>query len=300
MDELHAILAADVGSTTTKAILIERNGQGFQLKARGEAPTTVESPHEDVMIGMRNALRRLEEASGRRLLGDQGLIVPAAGGEGIDLFVATSSAGGGLQMTVAGLIKTLTAESAQRCALGAGAIVMDVVSIDDARLVIERIRRLKEMRPDMILLSGGTDDGDISHVAAIAEYIAAANPKPRLGGNVRVPVIYAGNIKAREYVEDVLGELMDVRVVDNIRPELDREILEPARAAIHDLFLEHVMAQAPGYRSLLDLTESHIQPTPMAVGKILRQLSETQKVNIIAGDRRRADLALAAAAVVRT
>ncbi len=284
VEQFQAILAADVGSTTTKAILIERNGQGYHLRARGEAPTTVESPHEDVMIGMRNALHRLEEASGRKLLGESGLIVPAADSQGIDLFVATSSAGGGLQMTVAGLIKTLTAESAQRCALGAGAIVMDVVSIDDARLVIERIRRLKEMRPDMILLSGGTDEGDISHVAAIAEYIAAANPKPRLGGSVRVPVIYAGNVKAREYVEDVLGDLMDVRVVDNIRPRLDREVLEPARAAIHDLFLEHVMAQAPGYRNLLELTQSRIQPTPMAVGKILRRLSESQEVNIVAVD----------------
>jgi len=284
MDKLFAILAADVGSTTTKAILIERGTDGFRLAARGEAPTTVEFPHEDVMVGVHNALRRLEQSSGRHLLSDGHLITPAVDGQGVDLFVATSSAGGGLQMTVAGIIKTLTAESAQRCALGAGAIVMDVVSIDDARLVVERIRRLKEMRPDMILLSGGTDNGDISHVAAIAEYIAAANPKPRLGGDVRVPVIYAGNIKAREYVEDVLGEIMDVRIVDNIRPKLDEEVLEPARAAIHDLFLEHVMAQAPGYPSLLAMTESRIQPTPMAVGKILRKLAETNQVNILAVD----------------
>ncbi|HCJ11225.1 MAG TPA: methylaspartate mutase, partial [Clostridiales bacterium] len=78
-------------------------------------------------------------------------------------------AGGGLQMTVAGLVKTMTAESAERAALGAGAVVMDVISLDDARLVLERIRRLQELRPDMILMAGGTDDGNISHVAAVAE-----------------------------------------------------------------------------------------------------------------------------------
>jgi uncharacterized protein (TIGR01319 family) len=284
MDQPPAILATDVGSTTTKAILIEHRDGRYRLTARGESPTTVEAPHEDVMVGVVNALHRLEEASERKLLDGDRLLMPSASGSGADVFLATSSAGGGLQMAVAGIIKNLTAESAQRAALGAGAIVMDVISIDDARLVIERIRRLKELRPDMILLSGGTDEGDISHVAAIAEYIAAANPRPRLGGHAKVPVIYAGNTKAREYVEDVLGELTDVRVVDNIRPRLERETLGPARAAIHDLFLEHVMARAPGYRRLLELTDSHIQPTPMAVGKILQRLAEAQGVNVLAVD----------------
>ncbi|MDP2872727.1 MAG: glutamate mutase L [Bacillota bacterium] len=284
MSSLGAILATDVGSTTTKAILIERRGDEYRLAGRGEAPTTVEAPHEDVMVGVFDSLRRLEEATGRRVVDGQRILVPANGQDGVDLFVATSSAGGGLQMTVAGLIKSLTAESAQRAALGAGAIVMDVISIDDARLVIERIRRLKELRPDMILLSGGTDEGSISHVAAIAEYIAAANPRPRLGGGYKVPVIYAGNVKAREYVEDVLGELTDVRVIDNIRPKLETENLEPARRAIHELFLEHVMAMAPGYPKLLELTDSRIEPTPMAVGKILQLLAERQQLNVVAVD----------------
>jgi len=281
---LRAILAVDVGSTTTKAVLIERRGDEYRLAGRGEAPTTVEAPHEDVMLGVRNALHRLEEEAGRRLLGEDGLIVPGADSTGADLFMATSSAGGGLQMTVTGLIKTLTAESAQRAALGAGAIVMDIISIDDARLVVERIRRLKELRPDMILLSGGTDDGAINQVAAIAEYVAAAQPRPRLGGGYKVPVIYAGNVKAREYVEDVLGEIADVRAVDNIRPRLDREVLEPARRAIHELFLEHVMAMAPGYPTLLDWTKGMIQPTPMAVGSMLQQLAQREKVNVVAVD----------------
>lgn len=281
---LQAILAADVGSTTTKAILIEQRNGRYEITARGEAPTTVEAPHQDVMVGVVNAIDRVQTAGSRRLLDGSMVLVRPASDQGVDLFLATSSAGGGLQMTVAGIIKNITAESAQRAALGAGAIVMDVISIDDARLVVERIRRLKELRPDIILMSGGTDDGDISHVAAIAEYIAAANPRPRLGGNMKVPVIYAGNVKAREYVEDVLGELMDVRSVDNIRPRLETEQLEPARAAIHELFLEHVMAHAPGYRSLMDLTGSHIQPTPMAVGKILWELANRQGVNVAAVD----------------
>lgn len=287
MAHYERIVATDVGSTTTKAILIERRGGEYRLATRAEAPTTVEAPHEDVMIGVRNAFRQLEQESKRRFIDDATgeLITPSRSEDGADIYVSSSSAGGGLQMAVAGLIKTMTAESAHRAALGAGAIVMDVISLDDARQVVERIRRLKELRPDMILLSGGTDEGQVSHVASLAEYIAASNPKPRLGGDYRVPVIYAGNIKARDYVIDTLTEAnMDVHVVDNIRPTLDKEILGPARAEIHRLFLEHVMARAPGYQRLVQWTAGHIQPTPMAVGKMMQLLAGRRKVNVLGVD----------------
>ncbi|MHB0885005.1 MAG: glutamate mutase L [Bacillota bacterium] len=281
---IGSILATDVGSTTTKVVLIEPKDGEYRLAARGEAPTTVEAPHEDVMVGVLEAIRQVEAETGRVFLDGGQLVTPQQDSRGVDVFVSTSSAGGGLQMTVAGLVKAMTGESAQRAALGAGAIVMDVISVDDSRLVVERIRRLKELRPDMILLSGGTDEGNISGVVALAEYIAAAGPRPRLGGDFRVPVIYAGNQKARDYVQDTLEGICDVHFVENIRPSLDRENLEPARAEIHRLFLEHVMAKAPGYATLLGWTAHRIQPTPMAVGKMMRLASDRYGVNILGVD----------------
>jgi len=282
--EFRSVLAVDVGSTTTKAIVIERRGDRYGLVARGESPTTVEAPQEDVMVGLLQAVRRAEGALGRPLVRDDGLVTPQAGDTGVDLFVCTSSAGGGLQMTVAGVVKSMTAESAHRAALGAGAIVMDVLSLDDARLVIERIRRLQELRPDMILLAGGTDSGNISHVAAIAEYFGASRPRPRLGGGYKVPLVYAGNQRAREYVRDVLSDQMDVYVVPNIRPTLEEEVLEPARKEIHRLFLEHVMARAPGYQNLLRWARNVIQPTPMAVGKMMRLMAEAHGASVVGVD----------------
>ena len=46
--KLKTILATDCGSTTTKAILIEFVDNEYRLTYRGEAPTTVEAPFEDV------------------------------------------------------------------------------------------------------------------------------------------------------------------------------------------------------------------------------------------------------------
>ena len=171
MPEARSILATDCGSTTTKAILIEKIGDTYRLSKRGEAPTTVEAPFDDVTVGVLNAVRELEELSGKTLIGPDGkIITPAVDDKtGVDLYLSTSSAGGGLQISVAGLVKKMSAESAQRAALTAGAIVIDTIAIDDGRKEYQKVERLRQLRPDMILVSGGTDGGDtIKHLVEIA------------------------------------------------------------------------------------------------------------------------------------
>ena len=84
-------------------------------------------------------------------------------------------------MMVAGVVRKMTAESAERAALGAGAIVMDTISSNDKRLPHQQIERIRHLRPDMIVLAGLTDDTKkIGHVVALAELISAADPNLRL------------------------------------------------------------------------------------------------------------------------
>ena len=282
--EIRSILATDCGSTTTKAILIEKRGDEYHLVVRGEAPTTVEAPVEDVTAGVINAITEVEELAGRRLLKDGQIIKPQQGNEGTDLYISTSSAGGGLQMMVAGVVRNLTAESAERAALGAGAIVMDVIASNDKRLPHEKIERIRHLRPDMVLLSGGIDGGTTSHVVELAEIIDAANPKPRLGVTYELPVIYAGNKDASEIVGERLGDKMALEVVDNLRPVLERENLMPTRLKIQDQFLEHVMAHAPGYRKLISWTDAPIMPTPGAVGAIMQTIAAQQNIEVVGVD----------------
>lgn len=285
LDDIKIIVATDCGSTTTKAILIEFTNGEYRLTTRGEAPTTVEAPFEDVTMGVLNAVAELEELSGRKLLDDNGkFISPANGKEGTDVFISTSSAGGGLQMMVAGVVRSMTAESAERAALGAGAIVMDVIASNDKRLPHQQIERIRHLRPDMILLSGGIDGGTTTHVVEIAELIAAADPRPRLGSSYKLPVIYAGNKDASGNVEKTLGDKVDLKVVDNLRPVLERENLLPAREEIHELFMEHVMAQAPGYKKLMDWSDAPIMPTPGAVGLIIQTIAEQYGIEALGVD----------------
>ena len=282
--ELRSILATDCGSTTTKAILIEKRGDEYQLIVRGEAPTTVEAPVENVTAGVINAVTEVEELAGRKLLDNGVIIKPQNGEEGVDIYISTSSAGGGLQMMVAGVVRNMTGESAERAALGAGAIVMDVIASNDKRLPHEKIERIRHLRPDMFLLSGGVDGGTTSHVVELAEIIAAARPQPRLGIAYELPLIYAGNKDARELIRERLDDVMSLEIVDNLRPVLERENLMPTRHKIQDQFLEHVMAHAPGYKKLIDWTDAPIMPTPGAVGEIIQTVSSQQDIQVIGVD----------------
>lgn len=285
LDKINVILATDCGSTTTKAILIQKVDGVYRQTHRGEAPTTVEEPFADVTMGVVNSVTEVAELAGRRLVDDNGKIIhPATATEGCDVYISTSSAGGGLQMMVAGVIKEMTAASAKRAALGAGAIVMDVIASNDQRRPHEQIQRIRELRPDMILLSGGTDGGNTRQVVQIAELIAPARPQPRFGNAYTLPLIYAGNKDAASLVAEVFDESIDLSVVENLRPQMERENLGPARDAIHDMFLEHVMAHAPGYDKLMGWTDAPIMPTPGAVGNILQRIASDQKIDVVGVD----------------
>lgn len=283
-EDMIYILATDVGSTTTKARFFGKNENGeWRFLVAGEAPTTVETPYEDVTLGVRNAVREIEELTGYKILSEDavGIVVPFDGERGVDLYCTTSSAGGGLQMMVAGNVKSITGESANRAALGAGSIVMDVIAIDDGREDYEKIRRIRSLRPDMMLLAGGTDGGTISHILEIAELIKAAKPVPRLGVDYKLPLIFAGNKEAREEVKTLLGDDFNLSIVDNLRPILEREIIEPTRRNIHELFMEHVMSHAPGYEKLMKWTDVDIMPTPAGEGIAMQLIANHYKTNII-------------------
>jgi uncharacterized protein (TIGR01319 family) len=287
--KLNTVLVTDCGSTTTKALLFEKKKEGWRQTFRGEAPTTVEDPVADVTVGALNAFSELQELSGREFLTkDTGanpfILNSTTAAKGIDLYLSTSSAGGGLQMMVAGIVGQISAESAKRAALGAGAIVLDAISADDGREEHERVKRIRHLRPDIILLTGGVDGGAKSHVIELAEIILAAAPRPRFGETLKLPVIYAGNNAAAQEVADILSKIAQVQCVANVRPDLDRENLGPAREAIHEFFLSHVMSHSPGYGKLLTWTPKPILPTPSAVGNMVQAYALAENKQLLCVD----------------
>lgn len=267
-DKAQSVLIVDCG-TLTRAILFEDEGQGYHPVARGTSKTTID-PEGDVTLGVLAAARQIEEAVGRQLVYPEqtrGIMTPRQpDGSGVDMLLLTSSVGGGLQMMVAGLVRIMTADSAERAALGAGASVLDVIAIDDGRMPHEHIQRIRELKPDVFLLSGGVDGGNEDDVLEFAREVAQAK-LPRL------PVIYAGNKDAREEAEQILRTSCDLHIVDNLRPVLEDEILEPARQKIHELFMQHVVAKTPGFDKLTKWASRPVMPSTGAVSTLVEVAS---------------------------
>ena len=292
-DSLRTVLVTDCGSTTTKALLFEKTADGWRQTFRGEAPTTVEEPVADVTVGAMNAFQEVQELSKRQILSSENQIGQGAvpfsltksdANSGIDLYLSTSSAGGGLQMMVTGLVHDITTESAARAALGAGAIVMDALSADDGREDFQRIEKIRHLRPDIVLMTGGTDGGSKTHAIEMAEILFAAAPRPRFGDTLQLPIIFAGNQSAAKEVVEILSRIGQVKVVPNVRPSLEAENLTPAREAIHEFFLTHVMSHSPGYGKLLSWSPVPVMPTPAAVGDIVERHAHNTGQNILCAD----------------
>nr|MDO8135993.1 glutamate mutase L [Candidatus Njordarchaeum guaymaensis] len=163
----------------------------------------------------------------------------------------------------------------------AGAIVMDVMAVDDGRRDYQKIDRLRVLRPDMILLAGGTDGGAVKLVMEIAEVINAAKPKPRFGVEYKLPLVFAGNKLALPEVSKLFDEQFALSAVENVRPTLEKEVVEPTRTAIHELFMEHVMSHAPGYTKLMKWTSIDIMPTPAGEGKAIQLIANAYGANVL-------------------
>jgi hypothetical protein len=271
-------LIVDINSHHTKAAFIERTGDEYGVQGTSETPTTVDPPELDVTIGVEKAIRGLGQKLGKELW-------TSGGPSGAQPFLCSSSTSGGIYMNVAGVIRTISTESAQRAALGAGALLMDVFSKDDRRPPFIMIDRMRSLRPEIFLLAGGTDGGAEAQVLEMADLIGAADVKPRFGEGYKLPVVYAGNVEVRERVSKVLTEdRYATRAVDNVRPVIEAENLGPAREGIYDSYMEHVLVHSPGYDKLVDWVEGNIIPTQAAIGKILYAYAQERGVNLLAVD----------------
>ncbi|RNM12964.1 glutamate mutase L [Nocardioides pocheonensis] len=208
------VVCVDFGSTFTKAALVD-TGAG-ELLATTQHRTTLPGPTGgDVLDGYDACLAALEQehpgAADARTL-------------------ACSSAGGGLRVAVLGNEALVTAEAGRRVALSSGGKVVVVLGSD--RASGELAAAFAETRPDVLLLTGGTDGGDRESVVAAAAEVAASG--------WRGPVVVAANRDAQETVVGLLADVSHV-VADNVVPRIGVLAPESARRAIREVFLSHVI-----------------------------------------------------------
>lgn len=157
-------------------------------------------------------------------------------------------------MTVHGLVYDMTVKAAKEAALGAGAnlhlTTAGILEEDD-------LEDIRDIRPNLILLAGGTDYGE--------RQTALENAKRLRGMDLDVPVIYAGNVQNQNRVRRIFeGARAQLYITENVYPRLDELNIEPTRRIIHQVFEEHII-KAPGMEGIRDMVTGSILPTPGAV-----------------------------------
>lgn len=243
------VLVAEIGSTTT--VVNAFNGIGTSCPTfvgQGQAPTSV--LHGDVTVGLKGAINDLK----KNLNADEITW---------DDMLATSSAAGGLKMTVHGLVYDMTVRAAKEAALGAGGIIKMITS---GRMRKTDLKKIQEISPNIILVAGGVDYGE--------RETALYNLEMILSMGLKTPIIYAGNIENQEEVRLMCEEAGNqVYIVENVYPKIDTLVVEPTRKIIQDAFEEHII-HAPGMSKVRELVKGPIIPTPGAVMEAAKVLKE--------------------------
>ncbi|HBS92998.1 MAG TPA: hypothetical protein DEA85_03180 [Firmicutes bacterium] len=244
-------LLADVGSTWTKLTAVDDTGS---VAARASAPTTVST---DIMQGFNAALMEIRTQAGSNE----------------DKIYACSSAAGGLAMIACGLVPDLTGQAARLAVLGAGAKVLRVYGYNLNR---DDVKEIESIRPDILLLAGGTDGGNKRFLLENAQALAE-NVSP-------LPVVLAGNRNAVYEASEMLEAAgFSVEITGNVMPELNKLDIEPARESIRNLFLRHIV-RAKGMETLSRQLAAPLIPTPAAVlaaGKLLaRETGQLMMVDV--------------------
>lgn len=246
------VLVAEIGSTTTVVNAFDGvETENPKFLGQGQAPTSVKEG--DVNIGLQAAMDdmkknlQIEELEYRHML-------------------ATSSAAGGLRMTVHGLVYDMTVKAAREAALGAGANIHMVTS---GKLTKVDMIKLNKIQPNIILIAGGVDYGEKETALYNSEVIAASD--------LDVPVIYGGNTAVVEDIKLIFesyGKEKNLHIVPNVYPKIDVLNIEPTREVIQDVFEKHI-TEAKGMEKIRSLVNGPIIPTPGAVmnaSKILKDV----------------------------
>ena len=247
------VLVAEIGSTTTVVNAFDHlESEDPVFLGQGQAPTSVKEG--DVNIGLQAAIEDMRK----------NLHIENEKLEYTHM-LATSSAAGGLRMTVHGLVYDMTVKAAKEAALGAGA---NIHLITAGKLSKVDMIKLDRIKPNIILIAGGVDYGERETALYNSELIAASD--------LDIPVIYAGNIAVADDVKlifEAYSKEKNLHIVPNVYPKIDILNIEPTREVIQDIFEKHI-TEAKGMEKIREMVNGPIIPTPGAVMKASKILKD--------------------------
>ncbi|MFZ1396389.1 MAG: glutamate mutase L [Candidatus Promineifilaceae bacterium] len=283
-ETFESFLVADCGSTHTTVVLFDVVAGAYRLIARTAVPTTANAPWFDVAQGVQQAIGRISEITGRKLLNEQGrLIRPVrTDGTGVDHFAAVASAAQPLDVLLVGLFDDVSITSARRALRSIYHHEKDRLALSDQRRPHEQVGAVVQSQPDLIFIVGGTDGGAEDRLLQVVESVGLGVSV--MSESQEPQVIFAGNIKLRERVQAMLGQYTTVQVANNLHPTLETEQLDDSIRLITEMYEDLKINALPGIQELRDWSSYPILPTAHAFGGICHYLAALQKQPVLGVD----------------
>lgn len=273
--EGNSVLAIDVGSAVTRAMLFDVVESRYRFIALGESPSTAHAPFNNIAEGISEAIERLEKITGRTFVDEDESILTSVreDGSGVDAIVATFSAGETLKVVIVGLLADVSLKSAKRLSESTYARVVERISLNDPRKAEEQIDAILRAKPNLIIIAGGTDDGASYSLQKNIETVGLAAylmPKEQ-----RPAIIFVGNQKKKDEVRELLEPLSSAFfTAQNIRPSVQQEDLRPARSALARAVIEIRKKQIPHAEDVDMWAGGRMLPSVFAEGRMVYLLSK--------------------------
>lgn len=272
--DAESVLTVDVGSVNTRVLLFDVVDGQYHFVSSASAPSTARSPFYDVGEGFQNALKQLQEITGRSLIdNDNNLVFPSqSDGAGIDRLVVTFSVGDDIKIVTMGLLSDVSLESAERLVGTTYSKVVERIGLNDTRRPEAQLDAILQARPDIILVAGGTEKGATRSVFKLIELAGMAS---RITAGDNQPVImYCGNSALSKRVKETLEHHAVIGVAPNIRPNIDQEDLDPAQTLLDRAVSKIRTRQISGFELLAKTSGAPAQPGAYAFGRMIRFMSE--------------------------
>ncbi|HWQ83484.1 MAG TPA: glutamate mutase L [Anaerolineales bacterium] len=273
--DADSLLVIDIGTVATRAILFDVVDGRYRFLAVGTGPTTDRAPYRDVREGVRQAIDQLQLITSRALIGgNENLIIPSTpDGSGVDSCAVIMSTGTPLKMVVVGLLEDVSLESARRLAATTYTGVVDTISLNDRRKTETRIDLILRLRPDMILVAGGTEKGASQSILKLIEPVGLAcylMPEKQ-----RPEILYVGNEALRTEVQSSLKSIVNLHFAPNVRPDLEVEQLGSAQSELGKIYRRVRARQIIGVEELDKWAGGRLMPSATAFGRIVHFLSRS-------------------------
>lgn len=272
--EALSILAIDIGSVHTRALLFDEIDGQYHFIAEGSSPTTTFSPIDDFNEGLFQAILRLQSHTGAILLDEEShLIIPSqTDGAGIDRLVITYSAGPEIRVVTIGLLQEFSLRAANDLANTMPTRIVEQISSNDQRTIEKQMNAIVQSVPELFIFTGGTENGATRSIENLITLLA--DIYKILPPHCDPKIIYAGNQDLIEKVKKVLGAVAEVRVAPNLRPSLSTVQMQPAKEVLANAVTEIQENHLEGLKDMASFASTPIMPSSYRFDQIVQFLGK--------------------------